>query len=250
MGLSCSCDDFDKRDHDSWWEPGRRSVPPAGERCCECNALLPEGEKRASIMSGEVYDPGEIEPQPRPPWDVDADEMDDDAFAAVESTWDIYCDKYGWDSDCERFERYTSEYRCERCEDLADAIEGLGYCMIAPGDLPSAHAEYVNEHAEQRRHPIIWKPDPDGVWHPRPELAEDRMIAEITRRWRRTMSWLRWGWRSDLRWKVWFPAQTKVMRALGYELTYERYDSATRKSIYRWTRRERKLPPWLREATR
>lgn len=61
MGLSCSCDDFDKSDFERWWEPGGKSVPPAWSRCCECNAPLPP-EKHDCIVHMEVYDPGEIEP--------------------------------------------------------------------------------------------------------------------------------------------------------------------------------------------
>lgn len=233
MTLSCACNDFDKGDHDSWWEPGRRSVPPPGERCCECNAALPAGEKRASILHGEVYEPDAAalaaDPEPEEPEDDDWDKFD--------ARYDAWRDRHGWDSKFERFERYTSEYRCERCEDLAAAIEDLGYCMIAPGELPDAHAEYVNE----RRHQIIWKQNPDGVWHPRPEMPEDRLIAEITRRWRRTVSWVRWGWRHDMQFKVWH----RVMRGLGYQYHYD-YQSKS----YHWKRRERRTPPWLREAAR
>lgn len=225
MGLSCGCDDFDKSDYDHWWEPGRPSVPPSGERCCECNALLPPGEKRATILHGEVYEPDE----PCPGWpDVDED---------VE--FEAWADRTGWDWETERCERYTSEYRCERCADLADAIEALGYCMIAPGELIDSHAEYVNEHAAQRRHTVIWKQNPDGVWHPRTELAEDRLIAALTRLARRARSWLVWGWRHDLQFRVWHP----LMRAAGYQYAYD-YPTKT----YYWKRRERRLPPWLREA--
>lgn len=260
MGLSCSCDDFDPSEHESWWEPGRPSVPPAGARCCECCTPLPVGEECKTIWHGEVYDPGEIEPQPRAPWDVDAGEMDDAAFAAVEDAWDAYCDKYGWDSDRDRFERFDTSYRCERCSDLATALDGderdggMGFCMIAPGDLRAAHTEYVNEVQEMApgvvRREIIWKQGRDGVWSPQRKTAADKRREDIARRWRNAKFWLRHGWRSDLRYKVWHPAQTRVMRALGYRYTYIRHDAATRKSIYRWQRDPKRPPPWVREAER
>lgn len=254
MTLSCSCSDFDKGDHESWWEPGRSSVPPAGTRCCECNAPLPDNVEHKTILCGKVYDPGEIEKQPRPPWDVDSDEMTDDEFDAIEAAWDAYCDKYGWDCETDRFERYNSEYRCERCNDLKDAIEGMGFCMIGPGDLIASHTEYVNEVQELApgvvRREIIWRKNADGVWHPSRKTAAEKRREEVSRRWRKAKYWLRYGWKSDLRWKVWFRAQTRVMRALGYALTYERYDATTHASVYRWKRAERRLPPWEREALR
>lgn len=258
MGLSCSCEDFDAADYESWWEPGRPSVPPAGERCCECGAHLPDGVECKTIWHGEVYDPGEIEPAPRAPWDVDADEMDDEAFAVIEGAWDAYCDKHGWDSERERFERFYTSYRCERCADLATALDGderdggLGFCMIAPGELIDNHTEYVNEVQELApgvaRREIIWKQDSDGVWHPRRKTVADRRREEIARHWCNARYWLRYGWRSDLRWKVLFPARTRVMRALGYQYTYIRHDTATRKSIYSWQRAEKRPPPWVLEA--
>lgn len=260
MTLSCSCAEFDRGDHESWWEPGRPSIPPAGTRCCECNALLPSGVEHKTIWHGEVYDPGEIEPQPRPPWDVDADEMTDDEFDAVERAWDAYCAKYGWDSDTERFERFDTSYRCERCADLATALEGdeseggMGFCMIAPGELTAAHEECVNEVQELApgvvRREIIWSQNKDGVWHPRRKTAADRRREELDRRWRNAKSWVRYGWRHDLRFKVWFPAKVRVMHALGYEYRYERYDRDRKRSIYRWQRKPRRPPAWEREAMR
>lgn len=248
MTLSCSCADFDKSEHERWWEPGRASVPPAGTRCCECNAPLPEGEKQQTILAGEVYEPDDAtlaaDPEPEETEDDDADDFD--------ARLDAWRDRHGWDGETDRFERFTSDYRCERCADLADAIEGMGFCMLAPGDLASAHEEYVNETQELapgvERREIIWAKGKDGVWHPRRKTAGDKRRAEIIRRWRNAKAWVRWGWRHDLRWKVWFPAQIRVMRALGYAWTYEGYDRETKKSVYRWRRQPRKLPPWEREA--
>lgn len=254
MGLSCSCDDFDAADYESWWEGGGLTVPPAGARCCECGAHLPVTEECETIEHYEVYEPDE--PAPRAPWDVDADEMDDAAFAAIEDAWDAYCDRLGWDSDRERFERHSgSEYRCERCSDLAAAITGMGYCTIRPGELIQAHTEYVNETQELApgvaRREIIWSRNKDGVWHPRRKTNRDRRIEAWERRGRRVRYWLiEGGWRFELRWKVWFPAQTRVMRALGYRYTYVRHDAAARKSVYRWQREPKRPPPWVREAER
>ena len=169
MGLSCSCDDFDKSECTSWWEPGRRRVPPAGETCCECCAPLP-AEPCQTILRGEVYDPGDIEPEPRdfqPLYAVTCDVLNrhlEQIEEAREDDIDAWRDKHGWDSDCERFERFTTDYRCERCEGLADAIEDLGYCMIEPGGLIDAHVEYVEQSGAPE---MIWKRGRAGVWHPR-----------------------------------------------------------------------------------
>lgn len=173
MGLSCSCDDFDKGDYDHWWEPGGRRLPPAGTRCCECAAPLP-AEKHACIVHTEVYDPDETaDPRPPHPDEVLGDKPDDSTtsrhwsqrYDAMEQSHYDYADTHGWDSDYERFERTRGiDYRCERCEGLAEAIEDLGYCMIAPGDLIDCHVEYVEEHGDGN---VIWKRDRFNVWQPR-----------------------------------------------------------------------------------
>lgn len=250
MGLSCSCDDFDPSEHESWWEPGQPSVPPAGARCCECGAHLPVTEKCATILHHDAYEPDDaaLDADPEPDED-DHPDMDGHEFDELLDAWR---DRHGWNSECDRFERTTRDYRCERCADLADAIEGMGFCMIPPGDLIEQHTEYVNETQEMApgvaRREIVWSQNKAGVWNPRRKMAADKRRAEIIRRWRNAKFWLRHGWKIDLRWKVWHPAQTRVMRALGYQYTYIRHDTATRKSIYRWQRAEKRPPPWEREA--
>lgn len=246
MTLSCSCAEFDPSEHDSWWEPGRRSVPPAGARCCECNAPLPDGERCPTILSHTVVETEEPEP---PDF---ATVEDEDEAERLEAAWEAWAERNGWNSDHDRCETSEAFHRCERCGDLADAIEDMGFCMIEPGDLISAHEEYVNETQELApgvaRREIIWAKNKDDVWHPRRKTAADKRREEIRRRWRNAKYWLRYGWMSDLRWKVLFPARTRIMCALGYEWTYVRHDDAARKSIYRWQRKPRRLPPWQREA--
>lgn len=244
MTLYCSCADFEKSEHEKWWEPGRRSIPPSGARCCECGALLPEGEARASILEGEVYDPYDIEPMPRSPWDVDADEMTDEEFAAVERAWDAYCDKHGWDSETKRFERFDIAYRCERCGDLADAIEDMGYCMLAPGSLIEAHEEYVNEVQEFAtgivRREIVWRRDKSGVWNPRRKTVWDHRREAARRLYCRVRGFVWYGgWRRFVEFTVWH----RMMRAAGYRYHYD-YKTKT----YGWQRKPRKPPPWQREA--
>lgn len=207
MGLSCSCDDFDKGEHDRWWEPGSRLVPPAGTRCCECCAPLP-ATPHACIVHFEVYNPeDEIEPRPPHPEDVLDDEPEDfnlarhwaQRYDAMEQAQEDYDRRHGWDSDYERFERVRSrDYRCERCDDLADAIEALGYCMIPPGELIESHLEYAEEHGTGN---LIWKPFA-GVWHPYKRIPEDDLRDGIKLRLRRARFWLRYGWKNDLRWKL------------------------------------------------
>lgn len=231
MGLSCSCDDFDKGDHESWWEPGRRSVPPPGTCCCECDALLPAGETCQTILHGEVYDPGEIEPRPQHPDDVLDDEPDDvnlrrhwrQLYRAMEDAVDDYDGRHGWDGEYERFERYTSEYRCERCEGLADAIEDLGYCMIAPGELAAAHCEYVEQSGAPE---MIWRRGRDGVLHPRRMTRWDFARREARRRISNARYfWFYGGWKSALRYKLWPAIERRtvspVMRGLGYHRLYD-----------------------------
>lgn len=227
MGLSCSCDDFDKGDHDWWWEAPYRSVPPPSTTCCECGAALPSGIEAECFDTMEVYEPA----TPRPPSaeNVLDDEPEEvnlsrhwgqryDQLEADQEAWD---DANGWDHYYERCERVCeTQYRCERCEDLAAAFvgeEGLGFCTIAPGDLISSHREYSLEYGDGS---IVWKRFPGGVMHPCRMLPEERLVEWLGVKRRRIAYWLRWGWKSDLRCKVWLPLQRRVMRALGYRYTY------------------------------
>lgn len=266
MTLSCSCYDFDKGEHESWWEPGQRIVPPAGETCCECAAALPS-EPCATILHWEVYEPDE----PAPPEDVnrwprfqgsywlglptcDVLERHGEQMAQAIEDWR---DAHGWDSDYERFERCDRiDYRCERCEDLAEAIEDLGYCMIGPGDLIDAHTEYVNDHARPSRYEdgepvydedhkrppeIMWRRDASGVWQPHRMTDQDKAKREVRRRWRNAVYFVWYGgWKTWLRWKVWPAIERRtvnpIMRRIGYE---RRYDYDARR--LRWHRKDREV---------
>lgn len=180
-------------------------------------------------MHGEVYDPGDIDPEPRdfqPRHPVTCDVLNrhlEQIEDAHEDAMEMWRDKHGWDSDCERFERFTIDYRCERCEGLADAIEELGYCMIAPGDLADSHCEYVEQSGAPE---MIWKRGKDGVWHPRRMTRRDFAKREMRRRINGARYfWLYGGWKSALRYKV-APAIARrtsdpIMRALGYHRTYD-----------------------------
>lgn len=228
MGLSCSCGDFDKSELDHWYEPGRRSIPSAGTRCCECDALLPP-EPCATILLGDVYEP-DAERPPHPE-DVLDDEPEDVTLArlwaqrhdAMEDELSAFDREHGWDSETERFERYTTEYRCERCGGLAEAIEDLGYCMILPGALAEAHCEYVEQSGGAE---MIWKRGRDGIWHPRRMTRADFAKREARRRWNRTRGFIWYGgWRTWLRYTVWAAIERRtsdpVMRALGYHRIYD-----------------------------
>lgn len=243
MGLSCSCDDFDKSDHDNWWEPGRRSVPPPGTKCCECCAPLPD-EPLTCVIHMEVYDPGDdIEPEPRdftPPHPVTSNSLGmiaEHCEEMHEDAMEDYRDRYGWDDECERFERVASkDYRCERCEGLVAAIEDLGYCMIAPGDLVDNHVEYVAEHGQ---HEIGWRPGRDGVWHPRRLTRLDFAKREARRRWRNAVYIvLQGGWKHKLR-GAWIRSrgfvERKTMPRLGYVY---RYDHEAKR--HRWTHADKR----------
>lgn len=227
MGLSCYCDDFDKSEHTKWFEPGRRSVPQPDETCCECNAPLP-AETCQSILCGEVYEP-DVEMPPHPedvlgdePSDINLARHWDQRYSAMEAERDELCDKYGWDDECERFERYSVQHRCERCEDLASAIEDIGYCMIIPGDLMESHCEYVEQSGGAE---MIWKPNRYGIWHPRRMTRTDFATREARRSARNALFFVRFGWRLWLRYTVWGAIERRtvapVMRWLGYHNHYD-----------------------------
>lgn len=175
MGLSCSCD-FEKGEYERWYEPGGLRSAPSGTRCCECGAAIPEGDVVNTTFEFEVYEPEEERPEwngpPEPFRWAEAEEavaLWDEAYGlamqAIEAAQERYDAKYGFDREYERCERlaYTS-FRCERCGGLAESIEDLGYCMIVPGELPEAHAEYVYEHSGAN---IRWVPDQNGVLNPK-----------------------------------------------------------------------------------
>lgn len=258
MGLSCSCDDFDKSDFERWWEPGGKSVPPAWSRCCECNAPLPP-EKHDCIVHMEVYDPGEIEPRPPHPEDVLDDEPEDvnlarfwaQRYDAMEADQEAYDDRHGWDSDDERYVRVASkDYRCERCSDLADSIEDLGYCIIAPGELAECHTEYVNDIAEHRTGPpIIWAKGKDRVWNPRPRTRRDDRRDAVRRRINRTKGFVWYGgWRTWLRYTAWAAIERRIVASVMRLCAYHKaYDHDRKRMAWRkmgppdgmqWVRRE------------
>lgn len=220
MGLSCSCDDFDKGEYDTWWEVPYRAPAPAGAMCCECGAPIPAGLRTWAIDTMEVYTP-DVEP-PRSPWDVDANEMSDEAFEALEKTWDTFCETHGYDDEYERFERCAgTEYRCERCDDLATALDGsaaeggLGFCTIGPGQLIEAHLEYVSDYVGGP--PMVWVRDKAGILNPRRKTKWELARDEAVRRGRRVKSFLRWELRFWVKRKIIYPA----LRALGYRYEYD-----------------------------
>lgn len=241
MTLSCSCPDFDPSEHESWWEMGRPSVPPPGSRCCECNALLPYGEQCQTILAHTVVEPDE--PHPEWPHNAETDEEEEERF---EAAFDAWAERNGWNSETERCEASDASYRCERCGDLSDAIEDMGFCMIAPGSLMESHEEYVNDVQELApgviRREIVWRRDKAGVWHPRRKTVWDHRREAAWRLYCRVRGFVWYGgWRRFVEFTVWH----RVMRAAGYQY---HYDYATK--TYGWQRKPRKLPPWQREAMR
>ncbi len=215
MGLSCSCEDFDKSEFDWWYEPGGAAAAPAWCTCCECDAPIAEGEQVQTIDHWEVYEPDEA--LPPDPDDSDEDLSDDD-YRRISKARDEACDRLGWDDDCERFERLERvDYRCERCSDLAETIEALGYCMVPPGELIGQHCEYVEQSGG---HEVIWKRDAAGVLQPHRMTRLDFAIREAGVLRRRALYFMRYGWQGTLRYRVWFPLQAAVMTRLGYHYRY------------------------------
>ncbi len=199
MGLSCSCDDFDKADFENWWEGGYRRKAPAGITCCECGGPVEEGAEVGAIDHFEVFDPPNA---PDFPTDQRDDESDND-----------YEDRYkrekrlrkslGWEDDYERYERCTgTDYRCERCDGLAESIESLGYCMIAPGDLIECHIEYAREHSGAF---IKWTPDAAGVSQPHRWTKWDHIADRARQKRQSAIYFVRHGWRYkwwNIKWKA------------------------------------------------
>jgi hypothetical protein len=148
MPLECSCDDFRKCDHDYWYEGWSLGAPASNSRCCECGALVSKiPDYVQSILEYETYIPEGYD------YEKNHDEF-------VES------DEHGknYDHDCERFERWVhTHFRCERCTDIAEAIQSLGYCEILPGDLIDSYSEYLELNDLK---PVKWVVDYDGVLHP------------------------------------------------------------------------------------
>lgn len=246
MILSCSCRDFDNGDFDSWWEASTLTAP-AGTRCCECNAPIPEGTPCAGFISYEVWEPEDIEDEPPDPEHVLGDEPECSVLSRhwehlhleMEIAREIWFEDRGYDYDCERFERETGrQYRCDRCAGLATALDGdeneggLGFCVILPGDLIEAHRDYIEQAG---RHEMIWVRDRNGVLNPRRLTRLDFAKREARRRWRNAVYIVfRGGWRHKVA-----MAQAKtvgrtihvITSRLGYVYHYD-CDAKT----YRWTR--------------
>lgn len=243
MGLSCACDYFDKGDCDRWWEHGRPSIPEAGTRCCECNAPLPN-ENCDTILKGAVYEP-DVERPPYPedvmgkePADSVLSRHWDQRYDALQAVLDDFDDEYGWDSECERFERFTTEYRCERCADLAFAFEGdeddggMGYCMIAPGELPEAHCDYMLESGAPE---MIWTKNGDGVFNPRRMTRRDFAKRAVQRSLSKTKYFLfHKGWLLWLRFRLWSAITRRTVDPIMYRLGYtKRYDYANKQVVWK-----------------
>ncbi len=218
MGLTCECfcSDFDKGDYDSWWEPGCASVPPSGMKCCECGAPLP-AEECACIRNYEVYEPDGTDAAPRHPWSAEGDESVTSAeFLAIEAAWDEWAARTGWEDEYDRYERETgADYRCDRCAGLAASIEDLGYCLIRSGELIECHGDFIHEHGYA---PRLWRAGADGIFNPHPWRRQDYVAAWVRRMRHRTSAWFRYGWKSDLRYKVWWPIRRrfqKITKRLG-----------------------------------
>lgn len=215
MGLSCSCGDFDKSDCERWWELGIRSSPDAGRKCCECDALLTPSDKFQCFIESEVFEPATERPEDP---DYIADELTDEEYDQRRRALEDWEDDNGWDWETERCERVVAhQYRCERCEGLAEAIEDLGYCMIGPGELIENHYEYVEVSGGRD---VIWKRDTDGVFHPRQPTWWDNFKQAVKTTRRRVSSFVRYGWKSSLRYNVWWPIRDRSMKAIGYRRGY------------------------------
>lgn len=234
MGLSCECGDFDKADFDVWWEVGRDSFPDLDERCCECNAPLDVHDTYATFLHFEVYEPQDLDTEPLPPTRSEpwpgASQSELDAY---EQEWDDYeqrlgewRDDRGWDEDCQRFERLMAQdWRCHRCQGIAEAFETLDYCLIAAGDVIYCHMEYLEE---KGRWPMIWEKNADGVLNPRRMTRPEIIKRDARRRWRRFKGhvlWKRHYWRSMgvsgtiryhiwhriIKLRIWYPLRNKIM---------------------------------------
>ena len=60
---ACTCNanyDFDKGDHDAWFECGFKSKPDAGAKCCECGVLLATDRPRETYAHYEGLTKGWI----------------------------------------------------------------------------------------------------------------------------------------------------------------------------------------------
>jgi hypothetical protein len=144
----------------------------------------------------EVWEPeGSPPPHPEDLPDTEYEALSQAEATVMEDARDAWQDKHGWDSDTERYERCIgADYRCERCEDLADSIEALGYCMIGPGDLISSHLEFIHEHHYAERK---WTENKDGVLNPVPWNRMDYF-----RDWRRK-KWRSFSWKAKLSYWTW-----------------------------------------------
>jgi hypothetical protein len=158
MVLACGCYDFDYGEHDSWVERLKDTIPPSGSKCCECNAPLTDGAY-ATFAIIEKYAPDEVFHEFHEWSQLHGDDLDE-----YERQLDEFRDKHGWDSESEDYTKETvRRYRCDRCQGLAEAYEGLGYCFLGLGEVIEANVEYSAEHGRE----VKWKRDKNGVWNPK-----------------------------------------------------------------------------------
>lgn len=225
MGLSCSCDDFDKGDYDRWWDAPYTRAAPAGATCCECDAAIPEGSQVQAFDCWTVFEPDVPEPRSFEPLyrvtdsvlERHADQLAEE-YELARERWE---DETGWDWDTERHERIEGvDYRCERCADLAVALDGtkaeggLGFCLIGPGQLIETHLEYVTDYVGGP--PMTWARGKDGVFHPRRKTVWELRREALGRKRRQISYFFRYGWRYWLTQEV-----CKIRRALGYQYEYD-----------------------------
>lgn len=225
MNNFCTCGtdggdyDFDKGDHDHWWECDAKRVPPVGAKCCECDAPLPTDRKRDAAVHYEVYEPDEPEPEAPPSMDFyfarkDYSEEDIAKFDAMQEALEAFRSKHGWDDECERYEREVgADFRCDRCEGEVEILAQLDVCVSSPGELPGLHEDHYWQ-AHRRR--IRWRPDADGVFQPMPWR-----LTDYARHYRRKIYWRihsEWSWKFKYRLKrafVW-PVKRKIASLRRY----------------------------------
>ena len=109
--LSCSCMEYDPEYHKFAWEGGDRwlNYPnKRGKRCCSCQKMIKEGDECLAF----------------------------NRYRATIS--EVECNIYGEDG----FINLAKWYMCEKCGEIFQNLDDLGFCLSIDDDMNECLEEY------------------------------------------------------------------------------------------------------------
>jgi hypothetical protein len=100
-------------------------------------------------------------------------------------------------------------YRCDRCQSLAESYQELGYCVIGCGDVIDANIEYARHFSGVD---LKWVRNSSGILNPRKCTNYDYAVARMLRIFRSIYCFMRYRWMFFIRWKIVWPIEARILK--------------------------------------